>query len=192
MVRLLAGILMTPALLTAAREMVIFDTDSGLFGDDGAALVMLLRSPLQVVIPGITIVPGNVWHKQGAEYTFHILDLLKLPLVPVYTGAETPLVHTAAMAREAERRWGKINYTGAFADKPDEVKPAPGSRLSVRKAHHAAAVEFLIGEVERRPGEVTILALGPMTNIALALRMKPEIETKIKRIVFMGGNIQVP
>jgi inosine-uridine nucleoside N-ribohydrolase len=192
MVRLLAGILMTPALLGAARDTVIFDTDSGLFGDDGAALVMLLRSPAQVLIPAITIVPGNVWHAQGAEYMFHILDLLKLPQVPVYTGAESPLVHTAAMAREAERRWGKINYIGAFADKPDEVKPAPGSRLSVRKAHHAAAVEFLIGEVERHPGEVTILALGPMTNIALALRMKPEIETRIKRIVFMGGNVHVP
>lgn len=192
MVRLLAGILMTPGLLTAAREIVVFDTDSGLFGDDGAALVMLLRSPPQILISGITIVPGNVWHAQAAEYIFHILDLLKLPQMQVYTGAETPLTHTAAMSREAERRWGKLSYTGAFAETPDEVKPAPGARLTGRKAHHAAAVEFLIAEIERRPGEVTILALGPMTNIALALRMKPEIETKIKRIVFMGGNIQVP
>jgi inosine-uridine nucleoside N-ribohydrolase len=192
MVRLLVGMLMTPTLLAAARDIVLFDTDSGLFGDDGAALVMLLRSPSQVLIPGITIVPGNVWHAQGAEYMLHILDLLKLPQVPVYTGAESPLVHTAAMAHESERRWGKLSYMGAFAEKPEEVKPATGARLTGRKAHHAAAVEFLIGEVERHPGEVTILALGPMTNIALALRMKPEIETKIKRIVFMGGNVQVP
>jgi len=191
-VRLLAGILMTPALLAAARETVIVDTDSGLFGDDGAALVMLLRTPLRVQVPGVTIVPGNVWHAQGAEYMLHILDLLRMPLMPVLTGAESPLVHTAAMAREAERRWGKLSYTGAFAEPPDEVKPATGSRLTGRKPRHAAAVEFLISEVERRPGEVTILALGPMTNIALALRMRPEIETKIKRIVFMGGNINVP
>src|SRR5206468_10242450 len=47
-------------------------------------------------------------------------------------------------------------------------------------------------EIERNPGEVTILALGPMTNIALALRLRPDIETHIKRIVFMGGNVHVP
>jgi purine nucleosidase len=191
MLRLLAGFLTLPALLTAARETVIFDTDSGLFGDDGAALVMLLRSPAQVGIAGITIVPGNVWHAQGAEYMFHILDLLRQPQVPLYTGAESPLVHTADMAREAERRWGKLEFMGAFAQDPHEVKPAPGARLSVRKAHHGA-VEFLISEIERHPGEITILALGPMTNIALALRMKPEVESKIKRIVFMGGNVHVP
>ena len=112
--------------------------------------------------------------------------------VPVYTGAHAPLVHTAAMAREAERRWGKLAYIGAFADNPDEVKPAPGARLTMRKPKHDGAVEFLISEIERNPGEVTVLAIGPMTNIALALRMKPEIETKIKRIVFMGGNVHVP
>src|SRR6476646_9090634 len=115
MVRLLAGILMTPGLLTAAREIVVFDTDSGLFGDDGAALVMLLRSPPQILISGITIVPGNVWHAQAAEYIFHILELLKLPQMQVYTGAETPLTHTAAMSREAERRWGKPPNTGRSA-----------------------------------------------------------------------------
>ena len=123
---------------------------------------------------------------------FHILDLLKHTQMPVYTGAHAPLVHAAAMAREAERRWGKLEYTGAFADDPEEVKPAPGFHLTGRKPHHDGAVEFLISEIERNPGEVTILALGPMTNIALALRMKPEIETKIKRIVFMGGNVHVP
>ena len=75
---------------------------------------------------------------------------------------------------------------------PTEVKPAPGAKLSERRPRRDGAVEFLISEIERHPGEVTILALGPMTNIALALRMKPEIETKIKRIVFMGGEVRVP
>ena len=189
--RLAAGILLVPALWAAGRETVLFDTDSGLFGDDGAALVMLLRSPAQVSVPGVTIVPGNVWAAQGAEYMLHILDLLKRPQVPVYTGAETPLLHSAAMAHESERRWGKLEFMGAFADNPKDVKPAPGSKLSARRPHHDGAVEFLISEIERHPGEVTVLAIGPMTNIALMLRLKPEIETKIKRIVFMGGNVGV-
>lgn len=191
MVRLLAGFLLLPAMFATGRDLVLFDTDSCLFCDDGAALVMLLRSPEQVTVSGITLVPGNVWPNQGAEYMFHILDLLKRPLVPIYTGAQSPLINTAAMAHEFARRWPPVEYSGAFALDRSEMKAAPGFKLTKRAPHHEGAVDFLIGEIERHPGEVTILALGPMTNIALALRMKPEIETKIKRIVFMGGNLKV-
>jgi len=191
MLRLLAVLLATPLIWSAGREIVVVDTDSGLFGDDGAAVVMLLRSPAQVAVSAITLVPGNVWPAQGAEYMFHILDLAKHPLVPLYRGAETPLIHSAAMAREAERRWGRLEYTGAFADNPADVKPAPGARLTQRRPHLESGIQFLISEIERHPGEVTILALGPMTNVALALRLKPEIETRIKQIVFMGGNAGV-
>jgi inosine-uridine nucleoside N-ribohydrolase len=191
MLRLLAGFLVLSGLWGAAKDIVWFDTDSGLFGDDGAALVMLLRSPAQVEVQGITIVPGNVWGPQGAEYMFHILDLLKHGQVTIATGADGPLIHTAAMAKESERRWGALSYIGAFGQEPTAMIPAPGSKLTSHKPRHDA-VNLLISEIERHPGEVTILALGPMTNIALALRMKPDIETKIKRIVFMGGNIRVP
>jgi inosine-uridine nucleoside N-ribohydrolase len=190
--RVLSAMLLTAAVAVAQREIVVVDTDSGLFGDDGAALVMLLRSPEQVAVNGVTIVPGNVWAPQGAEYMLHILDLLRRPEVAVFTGAETPLNNSAAMAREEERRWGKMEYIGAFAQDPNAVIPAVGAKLTGRKPHHNAAVQFLISEIERRPGEVTILAIGPMTNIALALRLKPAIETKIKQIVFMGGNIKAP
>jgi inosine-uridine nucleoside N-ribohydrolase len=191
MLRLLAVVLLLPRCWGAGRETIVFDTDSGLFGDDGAALVMLLRSPAQVAVQAITLVPGNVWTPQGAEYMFHILDLLKRPQVPVLAGAPEPLINTAAMARESERRWGALAYMGAFAMDPLKVVPAPGAKPTLRKPRHDA-VQFLISEIERRPGEVTILALGPMTNIALAMRLRPDIETKIRRIVFMGGNISVP
>src|SRR5690242_6291131 len=113
MARLLSAILLVAG-LAAARETIVFDTDSGLFGDDGAALVMLVRSPSQVAFSAITVVPGNVWPEQGAEYLFHILDLLRRPM-PIYTGAPAPLLHTTAMAREEQRRWGPIEYSGAFA-----------------------------------------------------------------------------
>ncbi len=192
MLRLLAAFLMLPAVSSAAGEIVIFDTDCGVFGDDGAALAMLARSPEQVAIHGISIVPGNVWGDQAAEYVLHILDLLKRPRIPVYTGAAAPLIHTAAMARESERRWGAVEFMGAFAERdPSAVIPAPGAQLSGRHARRGEAVSFLISEIERNPGEVTILALGPLTNVALSIRLKPEIETKIKRIVFMGGNYKV-
>src|SRR5580698_7485074 len=122
--RLLPALLLTASMAGAEREIVIIDTDSGLFGDDGAAVAMLLRSPEKVMVPGITIVPGNVWAPQGAEYMLHILDLLKRPEVPVYAGAELPLENSVAMAREEERRWGKLDYIGAFAQNPEAVIPA--------------------------------------------------------------------
>jgi inosine-uridine nucleoside N-ribohydrolase len=177
--------------MAAGRETIIFDTDSGLFGDDGAALVMLMRSPQRVNIAGITVVAGNVWPGQGSEYMFHILDLLKRPQPPLYAGAEAPLIHTAAMAHEYARRWGALEFAGAFDDDPAVVKPAPGTKLTGRKPRESA-VDFIISTIERQPGEVTFLELGPMTNLALALRMRPDIETKIKRLVFMGGNVHVP
>ena len=99
--RFAAGFLLASLLWPAVRETVVVDTYSGLFGDDGAAVVMLLRSPAQVAVSGITLVPGNVWPAQGAEYMLHILDLLKRPQVLLYSGASEPLVHSAAMAREA-------------------------------------------------------------------------------------------
>ena len=185
--RVLGGLLAFAA-LAAARETIVFDTDCGLFGDDGASLVMLLRSPSKVSIADITVVPGNVWSAQGAEYVHHILDLLKRPMT-VYTGAEMPLLHTAAMAREEARRWGPLEFSGAFALDPHAVVPAPGARLTGRQAR-PGAVERIISEVERHPGEITIFAVGPLTNIALALRLQPEIETKIKQIVMMGGNVR--
>ena len=192
MLRLLVGFALLQALSAAGRDTVVFDNDSGAFGDDGAALVMLLRSAAQVNVTGIIVTPGNVWAPQGAEYVDHILDLLNHPPIGVYIGAATPLVHTAAMAHESERRWGKLQYAGAFDMDPNEIKPAPGAALSPRKPHHEGGVEFLIGEIERHPGEVTVLELGPMTNLALALRLRPQIETRIKRVVFMGGNIKAP
>jgi inosine-uridine nucleoside N-ribohydrolase len=184
-----ALLLLAPAV---GRELVVIDTDSGLFGDDGAALAMLVRSPRQVAIAGITLVPGNAWPKQGAEYTFHILRLLGRPLEPLYAGTEGPLLHSAAQAREAERRWGPIEYTGAFAANPDEVKRAPGASPTGRRPAPRGAVQFLIDTVERNPGQTTILALGPMTNVALALALRPSIGPRIRQIVFMGGNLKAP
>jgi inosine-uridine nucleoside N-ribohydrolase len=192
MLRLAVGLFVASGIWAAARETVVIDTDCGVFGDDGAAIVMLLRSPAAATVAGITIVPGNVWAAQSAEYVLHLVDLLKRAQTPVHTGAKMPLVHTSAMAHEAERRWGKHQYTGAFAEDPLPVRPAPGARLSARKPNRDSAVQFLISEIEHRPGEITILALGPLTNIALALRMRPSIETRIKQIVFMGGNVHVP
>ena len=183
--RMIAGLLAGSLAFAAARDTVIVDTDSGVFGDDGAALTMLLRSRGQVAVAGVTTVSGNVPNRHAGIYLTHILDLLKRPDIPLYSGAPVPIIHTSGMAREAERRWGKLEFAGAFGTAPGE-NPATPSRA------RAGAVEFLISEIERHPHEITILAIGPMTNIALALRVRPSIESLIKCIVFMGGNVAVP
>src|SRR5579872_7138584 len=153
--KLMGGVLLLAG-LAAGRETVLVDTDCGLFGDDGSSLVMLIRSPSKVTIPAITIVSGNVWAPQAAEYVFHILDLLRHPIT-VYTGANTPLLHSAAMAREEQRRWGPVEFSGAFALDRGAVAAAPGAKLSGREPRRGA-VEHLISEIQRHPGELTILA----------------------------------
>src|SRR5262245_57153500 len=181
MLQRIAGLLVISGLIVNACERLIIDSDSGL-GDDGAAVVMLLRSPSLVDVAGITLVPGNVWPAQGATDVFRILDALGQSHVPLYSGAESPLVHTAGMAAEQARRWGKLAFIGAFAEKA----AAPAGRRA-----RPGGVEFLISEIEKHPGEITVLAIGPMTNLALLLRLRPSIETKIKRLVFMGGAVNV-
>jgi inosine-uridine nucleoside N-ribohydrolase len=155
----------------AQPEKVVFDTDCAYFNDDGAALVMLLQRPKQVEIEGITVVPGNFWPVTGAPFMSHILKLMQRSEVPLYFGAQAPLVHTRAMAKKETG----IEYLGAFqTDPPKYFGPV-------------RAVDFLIETIEKSPGKVTVLELGPMTNLAIALRLRPDLASKIGRLVFMGG-----
>jgi inosine-uridine nucleoside N-ribohydrolase len=157
----------------AQPEKVIFDTDCAYFNDDGAALVMLLQRPKQVEIQALTIVPGNYWPAPGSEYMLHILKLMNRSDVPLLFGAQAPLVHTRAMAKKESG----IDYLGAFAIDPPKF------------SGQVKAIEFLINTLEKSPRKVTILALGPMTNIAIMLRLRPDLASKIERLVFMGGKL---
>ncbi len=74
-----------------------------------------------------------------------------------------------------------MEYRGAF----EKTFPAPRNQKQ-------DGIRFIIDSIQKQPGQVTILALGPMTNIAIVLRLRPDLETKIKRIIWMGGNLRVP
>lgn len=160
-----------------AADPIVFDTDCGYFGDDGSALVMVLRSPEKVQVSAITAVSGNVWAAESAGYLGEILGLLGHPEIKPYVGAQMPLIHTAGMAKLET----PLEFDGAFG-RP--LKLAPPARPS--------AIDALAAAIRQHPGQVTILALGPMTNVALLIRLHPDLETKIKRLVFMGGNVHVP
>jgi purine nucleosidase len=126
------------AVLAAAQpEKVVFDTDCAYFNDDGAALVMLLHRPQQIQIEGITVVPGNFWPATGSEYMRHILMLMHRSDVPLYFGAQAPLVHTRAMVKKETG----IEYPGAFStDPPTYSGPT-------------TAVDFLIKTIEKSPAK---------------------------------------
>lgn len=173
--------LLLPLVLLAAAapaaDKIVFDTDCGFFGDDGAALTMVLRSPGKVQVALLTAVSGNVWAAESAGYLTEILGLLGHPEIKPYVGAQMPIIHSADMAKLE----GPLEFQGAFAT---PAKFAPPER--------PAAIDAMAAAIQQNPGQITILALGPMTNVAMLLRLHPDLEGKIKRIVFMGGNVHVP
>src|SRR5450631_4507465 len=99
-------------LAASPADKVLFDTDCGFFGDDGSALVMLLRSPDKVQITAITAVSGNVWAAETSGYVTEILRLLGHPEIKPYVGAQMPLIHTADMAKLE----GRLEFQGAFSN----------------------------------------------------------------------------
>jgi inosine-uridine nucleoside N-ribohydrolase len=170
--------LAVPALALSAgmaSQRVFLDTDCGVFGDDGVALVMLLRNPRAVRLEAVTTVSGNVWGSQSAAHVRSILRAAGRRL-PVYAGAELPLLHTPEMvARE-----GRIEFQGALGLPKPSVSAPPGE----------TAAGFLVRAIHARPG-ATLLAIGPLTNLAMALRLRPSLQEKIGRLVMMGGNVHV-
>lgn len=179
MIRLFAALLMLSA--APAAERVIVDTDCGYFGDDGTTLAMLLRMPGRVQIDAFTIVSGNVWAADSGRYVREIAALLGAPHLPVHFGANVPLRHTPRMAEQAHFEWGPLEFRGAFGERKPKL-PWP----------RRTAVEELIRRIEAAPGQITLIALGPMTNIAMALQQRPALATRVRRLVFMGGQYRVP
>ena len=175
--------------MTAHR--IIFDTDSAVFNDDAAALAMLAGRPDVVDILGVTVVAGNHPVPQGAEHMLHLLELIGADHIPLYLGAESPLVNSPAHAARQEARWGPVSFKGAF-DATDQVVPPQGGRFAAARPRTTGAVRFIIDTIERYPHEVTLVAVGPMTNLALAFQQRPDLAGLVKRLVFMGGNARVP
>jgi inosine-uridine nucleoside N-ribohydrolase len=169
---MLPVILLSTLLALTTPQRIIIDTDPGEFSDDNVAIAMCLRSPRQLQVEGLTIVSGNAWAAEGFESAGSTLRLLGRR-TPVYLGAQQPLSHTA------EESLGEkpLEFAGAFA------RPRPPARTE-------DAVEFLIQSLQREP--LTILALGPLTNIARLLERRPDLAPRIQRLVIMGGNVRVP
>jgi inosine-uridine nucleoside N-ribohydrolase len=116
--------------------------------------------------------------------------------IPVVRGAEYPLVNTRARTLAWERQYGKLVWKGAWndvapgtayhPDDPDLISPSPLGAPAITAAPGTAA-QFMIDQVHRFPHQVTIVAAGPLTNIALAIRLDPQFASLARQLLFMGG-----
>lgn len=189
-------ILLLFAIGASAKEKVIVDVDMGELNDDAIAMFMLIQSG-EVDVLGVTVVAGNTWVEEGVAYALRQLELIGRSDIPVVPGAVEPLMGSRQASLTAEQRlYGNVEYMGAYArSRPNsyrELASAPYQGYPVTEPLNQHAVDFIIEQVKRYPGEVTLFVLGPATNIALAVRKAPEIVPLIKRVIYMGGAIDVP
>jgi len=192
---LFAGAVVLLAWPAAAQQKVILDTDYIPLGDDGqaATMAMQLHAAGEINLLGITIVAGNQWLPQEVSDALKGVERMGLAdAIGVYAGARYPLVHDYKTFTYERDLW---NVGGSWYRKPEppegELAPPPDGFATHAKVQPQHAVNFIIDTVKKYPHEVSILAIGPATNIALAIRMAPEIVPLIKQIVYMGGAFEV-
>ena len=152
---------------------VIMDVDTGI--DDAMAIMFAVRHP-DIDLRAISCVAGNAAVDQVLANTLRILDVVKAPDIPVAAGATRPLIEKPRDASYVHGSDGLANL------------PLPTSRRTPYRGH---AVELLKEQITRSSEPVTIVALAPMTNLALLLRTYPEVATNIARILFMGGSATI-
>jgi purine nucleosidase len=151
---------------------IIIDTDPGI--DDALAILLALASP-EVRVEGLTIVHGNCSADQGTVNALSVLELAQAAHVPVAKGCSLPLVQPSLLAPETHGATG-IGYAQL---PPPKTQPV---------AQHA--VDFLIEKILAAPGEITLVSIGPLTNLAMAIRREPRIVEATRDVVIMGGAIR--
>ena len=172
---------------------VIADQDSaGPQGTNFLSLLMLLRAP-EINLLGITTVSGDQWVEPATVFALWATELTGRTDVPVVKGAENPLVNSKLEVQRREALYGSIvGWHGSFnpdAPEPGEIWAPPGGFPKV-KARPGRAADFIIETIHANPGEVVLYCAGPLTNVALAVRMDPTIVALTKAIYIMGGSSQ--
>ena len=152
------------------KEKIILDCDPGV--DDCVAMLLAFASPREIEILGITTVAGNVPEHIGTENALRICHSAGRHDIPVHAGCQGAMFPAERLAPSSHG----LNGLGGV-----EIDAA---QIAVQPQH---AVDFIIETVMGNSGQITLCAIGPMTNIAVALLKEPGIAKHLKRIVFMGG-----
>lgn len=153
---------------------IVIDTDPGI--DDALALFFALAAP-DVQLEAVTTVSGNVSVEKTTRNALSLLELAGRGDIPVARGADRPLVRPAVHAAlvHGENGLGDVEL--------------PEPQHSPAALH---AVEMIIQTILGASGEITLVALGPLTNLALAVRVEPRIAEAVREVVIMGGALRVP
>jgi purine nucleosidase len=157
-----------------ARVPLLIDCDTGI--DDALALLYLVASP-EADIVGIGCVAGNVELEHVTRNTLAVLELVGRPDIEVAAGADRPLVRPMRTADDTHGPTG-LGYARL---------PEPSSVLSQRPA-----AELIAGVARQCPREVTLLTLGPLTNVARALELEPHLPELLGGLVMMAGAFRSP
>lgn len=182
----------------AQKRLIIIDQDAqGPGGTDQMSMMALLEAP-QVQVLGITVVTGDGWRDEEVQHTLRMLELIGRTDVPVIPGAVFPLVRTQEETKLAAKLFGTAPWLGAWGGVPNrpnqqvhgpsEVPALPEGAARTKPIDDDAA-HFLIRQVHAHPHEVTIIALGPLTDIALALRIDTQFAELAQGIAIMGGSL---
>lgn len=157
-------------------QRIILDVDTGI--DDALAILYALKSP-NVKVEGITAGFGNVSNEQATYNTLQVVELAKPGYeVPVAMGAAKPLI----------RAWkGPVTHIHGDNGIGNASLPQPK-----QSALGETAADFIVRKVHEQPGELTIVTVGRLTNLAYALAKDPQLPKKVKQVVVMGGAVRVP
>lgn len=151
----------------------LIDTDTA--SDDAVALVMALRDPT-IQIEAITVVAGNVPLEQAVQNALYTVELCG-SRVPVYAGAAAPLTRPLETAQFVHGEDGMADI---------------GLPLAGRSPNPGEAVDVISSTINQHPREITLVTLGPLTNVATALMREPTLASKVAGCVIMGGTGQGP
>ncbi|HQD40778.1 MAG TPA: nucleoside hydrolase [Bacillota bacterium] len=151
------------------KTKIILDTDIGDDIDDALALSLILASP-ELELLGVTTVFGNV--DLRAKLACYLLSAFKREEIPVFTGADLPLIEPRKIGLD-------FHQARIF---PDSYQPE----------YRDGAVGFICEKARELPGQIELVAVGPLTNVALALRSDPSLKKNLKGITLMGGQIKKP
>ncbi|MFZ0039021.1 MAG: nucleoside hydrolase [Candidatus Acidiferrales bacterium] len=193
-----APALFRPSPLSGRRKVIYDQDNAGPFGTDILAMLMLLQAE-NVDLLGITLVTGDAWMKQEMAFTLRLLEMMGRTEVPVYPGAEFPMLNTKEEWLLRLQLYGGHRldpWLGAFNRDnggPHDIKPLgpPYDRFADLKPQREHAARFIIDSVRRNPGEVTLYAGGPLTNLALAIALAPDIVAMVPEVVIMGTGFHV-
>ncbi|MEP0806479.1 MAG: nucleoside hydrolase [Chloroflexota bacterium] len=151
---------------------ILIDTDPGI--DDALAILLALASP-ELSLEGLSVVHGNCSLEQATRNGLSILELAGAGHIPLAKGCELPLVQPSLLAPETHGNTG-LGYA-----------KLPEPRIQPIGQHGS---DFLIEKALSNPGEITLVAIGPLTNVALAIRKEPKFARSLKEIIIMGGAIR--